>query len=73
MKHPVAEEETPVATGHVDVEDAVLKDIEDESMVAGPPTVKEPSPDPIHVPAQRREKRKRVILNPNTDGSASEQ
>ena len=78
MKDPVATEETPVATRHVEVEDAVLPDTEDEnmvdeSMVAGPPTVNERRPEPNQVPTQRREKRKRIILNPNTDGSASEQ
>ena len=78
MKDATAEEETPVAPRHVDVEDAVLRDTEDEnmvdeSMVAGPPTVNKQRPEPNQVPTQRREKRKRIILNPNTDGSASEQ
>ena len=43
MKDATAEEETPVATGYVEVEDAVLKDTADQSMMAEPPTVKEPA------------------------------
>ena len=32
-----------MATGYVEVEDAVLKDTADQSMMAEPPTVKEPA------------------------------
>ena len=73
MKDTAADKETPAAPGHMEVQDAVLKDTEDVSMAAGPPTIKVPTPSTGSVQAQRREKRKKVTLSTNTDGSASEQ
>ena len=64
MKDTAADEETPAAPGHMEVQDAVLKDTEDVSMAAGPPTIKVPPPSTGSVQAQPREKRKRVVLSP---------
>ena len=72
MKDTVAEEVLRAAPMHIEVQDAVLRNTDDASMGAGPPTIRISQPMTSSAQMPRGEKCKRVVLNPNTDGSAWE-
>ena len=72
VKDKAAKELLPTLSMHMEMQDAVLRNADNASMAAGPPTMKTTQPMTNNVEMPYQGKRKQAVWHPSIDGSGSE-